>query len=287
MVDQFPFRPIILIGAARSGTKMLRDTIALHPQIDKIPYDINYIWRLGNENLPHDELTPDMATQEVIHRIRKQFLHYHSPGSPFLIEKTVGNTLRPLFVNKVLPEAVFIHLIRDGRDVVESVYRQWLAPPDWPYIAKKAMSFPITQAFGYAWSYAKTTLIKAMFPKKHQAGTWGPRYKGIDDDVASKDLLTVCAIQWRRSVEKALDQLAQIDNDRIFTIRYESFVSEPRAHLLELAAFIGMDDGFYSEVNLEHVSNRNIGKGMQNLAPDQIDTVMNIIAPTLQRLGYI
>ena len=48
-----------------------------------------------------------------------------------------------------------------------------------------------------------------------------------------------------------------------------------------------MDDGFYSEVNLEHVSNRNIGKGMQNLAPDQIDTVINIIAPTLQRLGYI
>jgi hypothetical protein len=287
MTTQLPFRPIILIGAARSGTKMLRDAIALHPQIDKVPYDINYIWRLGNERLPHDELTPDMATQEVVSRIRKQFTHYHSPNKPLLIEKTVGNTLRPLFVDKVFPEALFIHLIRDGRDVVESVYRQWLAPPDWHYITKKAISFPITQAFGYAMRYAKTTLAKALFPKNHKAGTWGPRYVGIDEDVLTKDLLTVCAIQWQRSIEKALDELDQINESRVFTIRYEKFVDDPRTHLIQLAAFIGVDDSFYSQVNLDHISSKNIGKGFQNLTSDQIDAILDVISPSLQRLEYL
>ena len=287
MTEQLLFRPIILIGAARSGTKMLRDTIAIHPQIDKVPYDINYIWRLGNEKLPHDELTPDMATPEVVMRIRKQFRHYHSTDTPALIEKTVGNTLRPLFVNKVFPEAIFIHLIRDGRDVVESVHRQWLAPPDWRYIAQKAMSFPITQAFGYAMTYAKTTLSKVIFSKKHLVGTWGPRYKGIDGDVATKNLLTVCAIQWRISVEKALDELSQIGEERVFTIRYEEFVTDPSTYLTELATFIGMKSNLYSGVNLDHVSSKNIGKGLQNLNPDQIDAIMDVITPSLQRLGYI
>ena len=69
-----PYRPIILLGAARSGTKLLRDVIATHPNIGKVPYDINYIWRLGNEFIPHDELEPEQATPIVIQRIRKSIL---------------------------------------------------------------------------------------------------------------------------------------------------------------------------------------------------------------------
>ena len=266
---------------------MLRDTIALHPAMVKIPYDINYIWRLGNEKVPHDELTPEMATPRVIHRIRKQFLHYHDGHAPFLIEKTVGNTLRPLFVSRVFPEALYIHLIRDGRDVVESVYRQWLAPPDWKYIARKATSFPITQAFGYALSYAGTTLKKVVLPSKEKAGTWGPRYRGIDEDVATKDLLTVCAIQWRRSIEKALAELAEIDERRILTIRYEQFVTEPLSGLQHIASFLGLDAEGYRHVDLGHISAANVGKGLKNLDAAQLEIVMRVIDPPLRQLGYL
>lgn len=286
-MEPLPFRPIILIGAARSGTKILRDTIALHPDMDKVPYDVNYIWRLGNEKLSHDELTSDMATDQVIRRIRNHFLRYHSAGTPYLIEKTVGNTLRPLFVEKVFPEALFIHLIRDGRDVVESVYRQWLAPPDWRYIAKKAMVFPLTQAFGYALSYAKTAIMKAVRPSSQHAGTWGPRYDGIDEDVATKDLLTVCAIQWRRSVEKALEEFAQIPSSNVLTIRYEDFVADPEIHLMKIATFIGLRPEFYMNTNLSHISTSNVGKGLKNLNDFQIEAVMAVIEPTLRMLGYL
>ena len=50
------YTPIFLIGAARSGTKILRDTISTHPDIERIGYDINFIWKRYNENIEHDEL---------------------------------------------------------------------------------------------------------------------------------------------------------------------------------------------------------------------------------------
>ena len=40
---------VIIIGAARSGTKYLRDVLATAPNAARVPYDINYIWRYGSE----------------------------------------------------------------------------------------------------------------------------------------------------------------------------------------------------------------------------------------------
>lgn len=281
------FRPLIVVGAARSGTKMLRDIIALHSDVDKVPYDVNYIWRLGNEKVPHDELSPEQATPEVVMRVRKQLQHYNTTGAPLLIEKTVGNSLRPEFVDQIFPDALYLHLVRDGRDVVESVYRQWLAPPDWRYIGKKAISFPLAQAFGYAVSYATTTMRKLVLPSNQLAGTWGPRYKGIDEDVATKGLLEVCAIQWRRSVERSLDGLAGIERGRVLTIRYEEFVQNPRQHLVQIAEFIDIGSSPYQDIDIGHISQTNIGKGFRNLTDVQIKMVMSVIFEPLQRLAYL
>ncbi|MDH5508429.1 MAG: sulfotransferase, partial [Anaerolineae bacterium] len=145
-------QPVFLIGAARSGTKLLRDIVSQHPDVEKIPYDINYIWRFGNEKLSHDELTPSLLTPQIIKRIRQQFETYHA-GRSILIEKTVSNCLRIPFVAAVFPQAKFIHLIRHGEDVVESAYRQWIAPPDWNYIFEKARTFPLLETPGYALRY--------------------------------------------------------------------------------------------------------------------------------------
>ena len=41
--------PIVLIGAARSGTKILRDALATALGVPQVPYDVGYVWRYGNE----------------------------------------------------------------------------------------------------------------------------------------------------------------------------------------------------------------------------------------------
>ena len=49
-------KPIIIIGAPRSGTNMLRDVLCNLDGVGSWPCDeINYIWRHGNVKNPSDE----------------------------------------------------------------------------------------------------------------------------------------------------------------------------------------------------------------------------------------
>jgi len=282
----YRYQPLILIGAARSGTKLVRDLVAEHPAVDRVPYDINYIWRLGNEKLAHDALSPDLLTPQIKQRIFRNFEAYSS-GAPFLIEKTVSNCLRVPYVRAVFPDVRYIHLVRDGRDVVVSAYRQWIAPPNWRHILKKAMSFPLTEASGYALSYAGNTFRKLVTRDKGAVGAWGPRYEGIDKDIASKSLLEVCAIQWARSVEKALHDLNSLPAGQVLSIRYEDFVRSPGSYLEKVAQFVEIDPAPYSGgVNLATVSQENVGKGFRNLSAKQMAAILPHIENALSLLEY-
>jgi len=133
-----------------------------------------------------DEISANMVSPDSMLRIRRYF-DSKSRGGQFLIEKTVSNCLRIPAVDKVFPDSRYIHLYRNGWDVVESVYRQWIAPPHWGYIVHKAISFPVSQAFRYATSYA-TKLLQGLDVRGNGvSGSWGPRYRGIDDDVLTGD----------------------------------------------------------------------------------------------------
>ena len=101
----------------------------------------------------------------------------------------------PLARLRVLPEARYIHLVRDGRDVAESVERQWHARPDWQQVLRKARTFPLLQAPGYAATYARTALRRAAGRADHRS-VWGPRYAGMQADLQSEDLITVCSRHW-------------------------------------------------------------------------------------------
>jgi len=63
--------PIIIVGAGRSGTNMLRDLLAQLPEFSTWPCDeINYIWRHGNRGFETDEFTREMADWKKPARIR-------------------------------------------------------------------------------------------------------------------------------------------------------------------------------------------------------------------------
>lgn len=273
------FQPVVLLGAARSGTKILRDLIAQHPDVSKVPFDINYIWRLGNETLEHDELRPESLTEKMRQRIRQRIEPY-AENAPYLIEKTVSNTLRVPFVATVYPEAKFIHLVRGGYDVVESAYRQWTAPPDWRYVFRKAKTFPLIEAPRYALRYAVQTYRRLTHTRHENPPTWGPRYEGIESDLRDKTVLEVCALQWFRCIEATVVGLETVPRERILTIPYEIFVQSPIETLQEVADFIGYDSEAYTSQQrslLSQISKKNIGKGLENLTHVQVERIAGTI----------
>ena len=281
------YQPLIIIGAARSGTKLLRDLIAIHPEIDKVPYDINYIWRMGNENVVHDELSPEQLTPQIRQKILKHLQKFRNK-SPLLVEKTVSNTLRVPFVLSVFPNAKFIYLIRDGRDVVESVYRQWLAPPDWKYSLEKAMTFPMMDAFGYGFRYAQSLLKKLFFAQSATHNIWGVHYQGIEQDMLTKDLLEVCAIQWVRSVSLANEALNTLPSEQVITIHYEHLVESPLDSFQQIASFLNIDNKPYlDEIGSNFIDSTCIGKGLKNLNSQQVHLMMPYLEKTLKSFNYL
>lgn len=215
------FRYVFLIGAARSGTKFLRDTLAASDDVAEVPYDINYVWRHGNEHRTHDELSPSDLDNKTARHIRKSVtrLALKDTASPakIILEKTVSNTLRMETIRRVFPEAEFIHLERDGLDVVESSFRQWTMPSNRGYLIQKLRYFPIRE-----WRYGLWFARNALAPND-EPPIWGPRYKGIAGDLRTRGTAQTCALQWKASVTSA--RRASRKEDTI-TIRYGDLPTE-------------------------------------------------------------
>jgi cation diffusion facilitator CzcD-associated flavoprotein CzcO len=277
---------IILIGAARSGTKIVRDMLAEAARTGRVPYDIGFVWRYRNEPIPHDVLDAGTVTPKIRRFIRNYIDAYAAGRPPVVIEKTVGNALRVPFVHAVLPDAVFIHLIRNGIDVAESTRRQWFAPPERTYLARKMRHFPLRLVPSYGRKYAASQLTRHL-RNDARVGTWGPRYPGIDQDARSKDLLSVCARQWRLSVELASEALNQIDA-RCVELRYEQLIAEPRETLEALLSELELD---VDSADLQRaVSMLNTGGTKLRervLEQGELQQLQRDLGPTLVRLGYL
>jgi hypothetical protein len=204
-----------------------------------------------------------------------------------LIEKTVSNCLRIPYIDAVFSEARYIHLIRHGEDVVESVYRQWNAPPDWRYIFKKARTYPLLETPGYALKYIRKAILRNPKKDQNNSAVWGPAYQGIKGDLQTSGMWQVCAIQWAKSIEKAFQGLEAIHAEKVFLIRYEDFVQEPKNWLEKIGGFLSIDANQYNDPeNLNLITTGNIGKAKGTLSVEQKVAIKPHMKPAMELCGY-
>lgn len=275
---------VIIIGAARSGTKFLRGLLDASERCRVVPYDVNYVWRYGNEDHPHDELPADGYDERIGMYVRSA-LDRMAPGEgDLLVEKTVSNTLRVPFVARIFPQARFIHIVRDGHDVVESSFRKWQDPSDWGYLLRKARSFP-WRHYRYALWHGMN-VGKGLVAKGRGASVWGPRYAGIEEDVRELTLAEVCAWQWRRTVESALSGLQSVPHDRRLTLRYEDLVTSS-SPLDAIGGFLGLPDLQAIRDRYARTVRHDTGERWREAFKEtERARILEIIEPTLHALGY-
>jgi hypothetical protein len=194
--------------------------------------------------------------------------------------------LRVPFADAVFPEAKFIHLVRDGRAVTESAMRQWQEPMNWRRLFEKARGLPL-QNLGYAGWFA-TNFAKGLFSGRGGGRVWGPRYPGIDEDVArGRDLAEICAEQWRASVAAAREGLRAIPVERQITIRYDALVGGTDA-LGNVAEFCGLENvDDVLQAHRARVIAKADDKWRTALSAGQKAKVEAIVAPLQRELGYI
>jgi hypothetical protein len=146
----------VIVGVPRSGTTLLRMMLDAHPQL-AIPPETGFLaevahlpegpgardavfrairgaeawddFQLGEEDLRAElDRHPEDARAEAVRSFYR--LYARRFGKPRWGEKTPGYGSHLHRISALLPEAHFVHVIRDGRDVALSVRGLWFAPGD-------------------------------------------------------------------------------------------------------------------------------------------------------------
>lgn len=123
--------PIFVIGSPRSGTTLLRLILDSHPRIScgeetHFLRDLEAIvgrdWELVS--------TYGLAREWWLTRIRELYDSFQAEvlarsGKARWAEKDPTYTLHLRFIEELFPDALYVHLLRDGHDVVASFRDRW------------------------------------------------------------------------------------------------------------------------------------------------------------------
>lgn len=279
------YKKLIIIGAARSGTNMLRDVLTKKKEFSTWPCDeINYIWRYGNKHVSHDELNESHIDEKNKKYINNAFDKINKKyKTEYTVEKTCANSLRVNFVENILHKPLYINIVRDPVDVVASAKKRWKAELDIPYILKKARYVPVKDLPYYGFRYIKNRINK-LFNNDDTLSYWGPQLKGMNDIISKSSIEEICAYQWEASVRKSYEDLKNIDKNRVYKIRYIDFVRNPDEELKKLFDFYNIN---YSENEIakltQDVHPGSLGKGYKQLEEKEIEKVKKITEKTYKK----
>jgi hypothetical protein len=155
---------------------------------------------------------------------------------------------------RAFPEARFVHMLRDGRDVVCSLLeRGWLS-------AGTGGRDDAGHAFG----------AEPRF--------WVEPERGEEFRAASDARRAAWA--WRRYVEAARSL-----DERVLEVRYEALTAEPASVGAALAAFVEAPEGPLTDA-LGRAHGESVGRYRRDLAPAQLADVDDEAGPLLRELGY-
>ncbi|HET9337174.1 MAG TPA: sulfotransferase [Sphingomicrobium sp.] len=277
--------PIILFGNFRSGTTMLQKVIATHPDVVPL-YEPVGIWLYADPGRDNDEFDEGDATKRVKKYIRRWFLKYQREnGNRTIIEKTPHNILRIPYVRAIFPEARFIYIVRNPLSFVSSVEIKWQRPVGMKRIKARLRKTPATQWHRYFGRLLKQQWISRVLKRKYLP-IWGPRYRGIQQDLKESDLLTVIARQWARASAKAERDLAEFEPGQVLRLRYEDFVDDPLSGLQRICDHCGLEMTTDLARQVQDMVKTDRKHKWQRFEPGELARIIPELMREMQRVGY-
>jgi hypothetical protein len=282
------YTPVIIIGASCSGAVVLKKCLSRIQGFGIFPNEINFIWCHGNTELNTDELEPYHVGINTKRFIRERFKELVQDNNlNYLVEKTAANSLRVPFVYEVFPEAKFIFIVRDGRDAIASVLKQWHRNTSFNYIRDKEKKKSFNELLPYFGLLLKEKIKKWFYPKLEYK-ILGPRFNGIDELNERFSIEEICAMQWKLSVEKAKYAFMEMPSSSVYKLHYEQLVTDPENSVMSILKYLGIKLAA-SDVReiVKDVHPHSIGKWRKNLSSEVIENITPIIKDLLISENYI
>jgi hypothetical protein len=245
-------KPVFIIGCPRSGTSVTADLFTAHPHVANWS-EAGEIWDPDTYYDPqaNHHWDASMVTKEDAARLHAWFEYYRQPrGKQRFMNKHPRNSVRIGYIDRVFPDAFFIHVIRDGRAVVNS-------------IVNKIQKDPFRQEIPFG-NFCKP-----------------PQWREFLRD----DPVEQAALQWREIVRFILDQRENLEN-RYYELRYEDLCRDPRGTLASVFSFVELLATEETMASLpQSLKNMNF-KYRGQLSTEQIDAINEVQGTLLRELGY-
>ncbi len=212
------------------------------------PVEAESIYRdCGIPEVPDPDYQLLPSTRQRFRR-RFQLLSLYAGGKVF-VDKRTNNNLRIRWLHQVFPEALFVHLIRDGRAVAHSLSRvHW-----WPTHT--------------VWWSGETPV--AM--ERH----------GLPP-------MATCARNWVRDVQAIREGLRFVPPRQVFELRYETLTHEPWLAQSMLWEFLGLSERRSRGYQWRELGLRADSDGWRKAWDSKtLDIVHNEQRELLADLGYV
>ena len=221
-------RPVFVVCPPRAGSTLLFELLATSPSA----------WTIGGEShaliegqpslhpathgFDSNRLDADSVTAEVTERLHAAFEacvvdREGRPPNPDarglrLVEKTPKNSVRVPFIDRVFPDAHYIHLVRDPREELASMIDAWASG--------RFVTYPQLPGWdGPPWSMVLTPGWRAL---------------------SGRPLPEIVVRQWAEAITILLDDLERIEPERVTLVRYRDLIDDPQGTMATLCTATGL-----------------------------------------------
>ena len=246
-------KPIFVVGCSRSGTTIFIEYFKYHLDLCNWS-EAAQIMELDYYNPEIDHLKNESDVTEFDKFRIQAFFGFKTKlfRKKRFVNKHPENSLRIRYIKKIFPDAIFVHIIRDGRAVVESNYSRskidlfrsyypfgdFVKPPKW----REYLCLPLLEQFAHQWvdvvSYIRETAKEILSPNEYKE------------------------------------------------IRYEEWCERPHEILYELDLFCELDPNrrIYNKIP-KKFKNYNY-EWKERLSAEEVERINRIIEPLNKELGY-
>ncbi|MEM9400825.1 MAG: sulfotransferase [Verrucomicrobiota bacterium] len=257
-------KSIFIIGAPRSGTTFLGESLSSIPEIS---YHHEPIATKFAARYVYEKKWDFEKAKSFYRRVYSLLMMQHLDADLCFAEKTPRNCFLIDFLAWAFPDSQFIHIIRDGRDVALSHSKKpWLQ-------AAQATSGKIEPG-GYPYGPSPRFWVET----------------GRENEFESTSDIHRCIWSWRRFTESALASISQLPPNRYHELRYESLVNAPSKEAECLLDFLSINSPQSRSLFLQAIaqaSPSSVGQWQKELSSEQLEKIDLEAGSLLRQLNYL